>query len=58
MSQKRLKKLEDQLSKEIESLNFNENEIKIISNYDIVFQCAAFTSGVEDMSKNPFLFIS
>lgn len=31
---------------------------KIISNYDIVFQCAAFTSGVEDMSKNPFLFIT
>ena len=25
---------QDQLSKEIESLNFNENEIKIISNYD------------------------
>ena len=31
---------------------------KIMSNYDIVFQCAAFTSGVDDMSKNPFLFIT
>ncbi len=31
---------------------------KIMTKYDIVFQCAAFTSGVEEMSKNPFLFIT
>ena len=29
---------------------------KIISNYDIVFQCAAFTSGEEDMSKSIFIY--
>ncbi len=39
-------------------LTKKEDVKKIMINFDIVFQCAAFTSGVEDMSKNPFLFIT
>ena len=39
-------------------LTKKEDVKKIMTKYNIVFQCAAFTSGVEEMSKNPFLFIT